>query len=84
MVVSHDVQMDAYYYYSVAQLSAQAGQFKEAIEPLREAIKRDPESSFLWTQLAQWLARVDQPAEATAAARRPVVRQNFHDINDLP
>ena len=58
---------EAYYQYSVAQLQAQAGRFKEAIAPMQEAIKRDPDSAYLWSQLAQWLVRAEQPNEALAA-----------------
>src|SRR5205823_10094956 len=70
LVVAPDAKTHAYYFYSIAQLMAQGGRFKEAIEPLREAIKRDPDSAVLWTQLAQWLARSDAPDEAVQAARR--------------
>ncbi|HXG04948.1 MAG TPA: DciA family protein, partial [Candidatus Binatia bacterium] len=45
---------EAYYHYSVAQLHAQAGRFREAVAAIEEAIKRDPDSAFLWRELAQW------------------------------
>ena len=67
-----DVRADAYYHYSVAQTFAQNGEFKDAIAAMQDAIKRDPNSAFLWTTLAQWYGRVDAPAEAVAAARRAV------------
>ena len=67
-----DLRAEAYFQYSVAQLHAQAGRFREAIPAVQEAIKRDPGSAFLWMQLAQWLARADQPDEALTAARRAV------------
>ena len=67
-----DKAADAYYYFSVAQLHAQAGRFREAIPALEEAIKRDPSSAILWTQLAQWLGRAESSERALAAARRAV------------
>ncbi|HEX6097748.1 MAG TPA: tetratricopeptide repeat protein, partial [Thermoanaerobaculia bacterium] len=67
-----DAAAEAYYHYSVAQMQAQGGRFKEAIEPMREALRLDPDSAFLWSALAQWLARADQPVEAIEAARRAV------------
>src|SRR5439155_1143299 len=51
---------------------ADAGRFTEAIPALREALKRDPNSAYLWTTLAQWLVRTDAADEALAAARRAV------------
>jgi predicted Zn-dependent protease len=67
-----DVAAEAYYHYSVAQMLVQAGRFKEAVAPMEEAIRRDPNSAFLWVSLAQWLVRAEQPVEALAAARRAV------------
>ena len=61
---------EAYYQYSVAQMLAQGGRFKDAIAPMQEAIKRDPGLRLLWGQLAQWLVRADQPTEALTAARQ--------------
>ncbi|HZW73305.1 MAG TPA: tetratricopeptide repeat protein, partial [Caldimonas sp.] len=69
---SRDPRAEAYYDFAAAQLQVQAGRFKEAIPLLQEAIKRDPNSAFLWTQLAQWLIRADQPAEALSAAQKAV------------
>ena len=63
---------DAYYHYSAAQMLAQNGRFKEAIAAMEQAIKRDPDSAFLWRVTAQWLARVEQPAQALVAARKAV------------
>ena len=63
---------DAYYHFSVAQMHARAGRMPEAIAELREAIKRDPNTAALWTQLAQWLVAHQQPAEAFAAAQKAV------------
>jgi tetratricopeptide (TPR) repeat protein len=62
----------AYYHYSVAQLHAQGGRFKEAIAEVEQAIKLDPRSPYLWRDLAQWLARSDTPDQALAAARKAV------------
>ena len=63
----------AYYHYAVAQMHAQNGRFKEAVTELQAALKDDPNSAFLWMQLAQWLTRADAPpAEAVAAARKAV------------
>src|SRR5580765_5069661 len=56
-----DVAAEAYYHYSVAQMLVQGGRFKDAVAPMQEAIKRDPDSAYLWGQLAQWLVRADQP-----------------------
>ena len=67
-----DMTAEAYYYYSVAQLAAQSGRFKDALSPMDEALRRDPNSAYLWSQLAQWLVRAEQPAEALTAARRAV------------
>src|SRR5690349_17904592 len=67
-----DQAAEAYYYYSVAQLAAQSGRFKDALPPMEEALKRDPNSAYLWAQYAQWLVRTEQPAEALAAARKAV------------
>src|SRR2546429_3760303 len=39
---------------------------------MEQAIKRDPESAFLWREMAQWLARTDQTEPALAAARKAV------------
>ncbi len=66
------MRADAYYHYTVAQTLAQNGEFKEAIAAMQEAVKRDPNSAFLWTSLAQWYARADSPGEAVTAARRAV------------
>ena len=63
---------ESYYHFSVAQMHARAGRMPEAIAQLREAIKRDPKTAALWTQLAQWLARTNQPAEAITAAQKAV------------
>ena len=38
---------EAYYQYSVAQMLAQSGRFKDAVAPMQEAIKRDPDSAYL-------------------------------------
>src|SRR2546428_5550853 len=67
-----DTTAEAYYYYTVAQLAAQGGRFKDALPPIQEALRRDPNSAFLWGQLAQWLARTEQPAEALTAPRKAV------------
>src|SRR5260370_4063181 len=67
-----DPQGEAYYHFSVAQMAAQGGRFHDAIPAVREAIKRDPTSSFLWTTLAQWLVRTAPHAEAVAAAPRAI------------
>src|SRR5688572_20423539 len=67
-----DVAAEAYYHYSVAQLMAQGGRFKDAVPPMEEALRRDPNSSYLWSQFAQWLVRAEQPTEALAAARKAV------------
>src|SRR5262249_33823746 len=71
--VAPDETATAYYRYSVAQMLAQGGRFKEAVTELQTALKDDPSSAFLWTQLAQWLVRADaSPAEAIGAARKAV------------
>src|SRR5580765_8442135 len=67
-----DMTAEAYYHYTVAQMAAQSGRFKDALPPMEEAIRRDPNSSYLWAQLAQWLVRAEQPAEALNAARKAV------------
>src|SRR6267142_4594582 len=67
-----DMAAEAYYHYTVAQLAAQSGRFKDALAPMEEALRRDPNSSYLWAQLAQWLVRAEQPAEALTAARKAV------------
>src|SRR5438034_3108348 len=72
VAASRDPRAEAYYDFAAAQLHVQAGRFKEAIPLLQDAIKRDPNSAFLWTQLAQWMVRADQPAEALAAAQKAV------------
>jgi tetratricopeptide (TPR) repeat protein len=63
---------EAYYHYSIAQLHAQAGRFKEAVAAIQEAIRRDERSAFLWRELAHWLARIEEPEQALAAARKAV------------
>src|ERR1043166_8511103 len=67
-----DMTAEAYYHYAVAQLAAQSGRFKDALPPMEEALQRDPNSSYLWAQLAQGLVRAEQPAEALTAARKAV------------
>src|SRR5438105_9044053 len=67
-----DPRADAYYSYSMAQMYVQAGRFKDAVPFMRTAIKRDPNSAALWTQLAQLLMRADSLDEAVGAARRAV------------
>ena len=62
---SRDPRAEAYYDFAAAQLHVQAGRFKEAIPLLQDAIKRDPNSAFLWTQLAQWMVRADHARGAT-------------------
>lgn len=71
-VMARDPQADAYYDFAAAQMLVHAGRFREAVPLLQDALKRDPNSAFLWTQLAQWLVRADQPVEALAAARKAV------------
>src|SRR4029453_2254661 len=65
-----EMSAEAYYQYSVAQMQAQNGHFKDAIAPMQEAIRRDPDSAYLWSQLAQWLVRADQPTEGLGRARK--------------
>src|SRR5438309_3033614 len=72
VALARDPRAEAYYDFTASQLLVQAGRFKDAIPLLQEAIKRDPNSAFLWTQLAQWLIRADQSAEALTAAQRAV------------
>jgi tetratricopeptide (TPR) repeat protein len=67
-----DTTAEAYYHYAVAQMLGQNGRFKDAIPPMEEALRQDPNSAFLWATLAQWLVRAEQPVEALAAARRAV------------
>src|SRR3989454_586481 len=43
-----------------------------AVAVMEQAIKRDPDSAFLWREMAQWLARVEQPEQALVAARKAV------------
>src|SRR5437763_561486 len=64
---ARDMAAEAYAHYTVAQLAAQGGRFKDALPPMEEALKRDPNSAFLWGQLAQWLVRTEQPAVALTA-----------------
>ena len=59
-----DPRAAAYYYYSIAQMNARAGRSQEAIAALRQAIDRDRDTPVLWIQLAQWLARANEPAKA--------------------
>ena len=66
------MRADAYYNYAVAQMLAQNGEFKEAIAAIQDALKRDPDSAFLWATLAQWYGRIDAPTDAIAAARKAV------------
>src|SRR5438128_10464274 len=70
--VATDPRADAYYSYTVAQMYVQAGRFKDAVPFMRTAIKRDPSSAALWTQLAQLLMRADSLDEAVGAARGAV------------
>jgi len=65
-----DPRAAAYYYYSVAQMNARAGRLQEAIAALRGVLERDPDSSELWGQLAQWLARTNDPVRAIEAAQK--------------
>ena len=37
-----DMTAEAYYHYTVAQLAAQSGRFKDALAPMEEALQRDP------------------------------------------
>src|SRR4029450_11733866 len=67
-----DPRADAYYSYAMAQMYVQAGRFKDAVPFMKTAIKRDPNSAALWTQLAQMLMRADNLDEAVGAARRAV------------
>src|SRR5207247_6960533 len=69
---AQDRRAEAYYEYAVAQIAAQSGRFTDAIPALREALKRDSSSAYLWMTLAQWLGRTDAADEALAAARRAV------------
>src|SRR3990172_2532059 len=62
-----DPAAEAYFHYTAAQLHAQAGWLKEAIAELKEAVKRDPATPSLWTQLALWLSKTDAPQEAIEA-----------------
>src|SRR6267378_926053 len=71
-VVAADPRSDAYYAYTVAQMYVQAGRFKDAVPYMKTAIKKDPDSAALWTQLAQLLMRADNVDEAVSAARRAV------------
>src|SRR5262249_7469598 len=69
---SQDAAAEADYHYSTAQYQAQAGRLKEAVDAMQAALKRDPDSPVLWRELAQWLARADNPDQALTAARRAV------------
>src|SRR5215472_4866644 len=71
-IVAADPRSDAYYSYTVAQMNVQAGRFKDAVPYMKAAIKKDPNSAALWTQLAQLLMRADNVDEAVTAARRAV------------
>jgi tetratricopeptide (TPR) repeat protein len=71
-VVANDPRGEAYYAYTIAQMNVQAGRFKDAVPYMRTAIKRDPNSASLWTQLAQLLLRADNVEDAVVAARRAV------------
>ncbi len=62
----------AYYHFAVAQLEAQQGQIQDAIKELREAIKQDPGTGFLWVQLSQWLARTGDVPAALEAAQKAI------------
>ena len=64
-----DMSAEAYYQYSVAQILAQNGRFKDAIAPMQEALRRDPDSAYLWSQLAQWLVRKRQNQNGLASTR---------------
>ncbi|HMB34564.1 MAG TPA: tetratricopeptide repeat protein, partial [Methylomirabilota bacterium] len=67
-----DPRAAAYYYYSIAQMNARAGRSQEAIAALRQAIDRDRDTPVLWIQLAQWLARSNEPAKAVEAAQKAI------------
>ena len=71
-LMTKDPQAEAYYDFAAAQMLVHAGRFREAVPLLQDALKRDPDSAFLWMQLAQWLVRADQPADALVAARKAV------------
>ena len=58
-----DMSAEAYYQYSVAQILAQNGRFKDAIAPMQEALRRDPDSAY-----------PVEPARAVAGARRSADR----------
>src|SRR2546430_14353565 len=66
-----DRRAEAYYGYTVAQMAAQAGRLNEAGPPLRDALKRDPNSAHLWVTLAQWLLRARAAPGALQPPRTP-------------
>ena len=70
--VAPDLTAEAYFHFTAAQLHAQAGRLKDAIAEIREAIRRDPTTPSLWTQLAVWLSKTDQPEEAIEAGLNAV------------
>src|SRR5262249_57709103 len=67
-----DPRSDAYYSYTIAQMNVQAGRFKDAVPYMKAAIKKDPNSAALWTQLAQLLMRADNVDQAVTPARPAV------------
>src|SRR5947209_1338228 len=64
-----DATADAYYQFTVAQMLVQNGRFKDAIPPMEEALRRDPNSAFLLAQLAieseQWDEAISRLTRAT-------------------
>src|SRR5262249_1198097 len=80
VVAAPDPRSDAYYSYTVAQMNVQAGRFKDAGPYMKAAIKKDPNSAALWTQLAQLLMRAHNVDEAVAAAP-PAVQLAAHPVS---
>ena len=57
---------------------SQAGKYEEAITHLRRALETGPPKTFLYTELANALVKVDRPAEAAVVLRKAIALDPFN------
>lgn len=57
---------------------SQAGKYEEAITHLRRALETGPPKTFLYTELANALVKLDRPAEAAVVLRKAIALDPFN------
>ncbi len=63
---------------AVGTRESQAGKYEQAITHLRRALETGPQRTFLYTELANALVKVDRPAEAAVVLRKAIALDPFN------